>query len=115
MRSRVAKLTCGAVAWIAFGAAAFFIIQSEKQLAEVRAAGRSGARRRASGVGRFRSRPTQAAGARDWLRGGARGAVDHAARSRCQTRGAFHGLARVTRGWLADRGGSIGWRASLRW
>src|SRR5882724_2728618 len=38
MRSRVARLTCGAVAWIAFGAAAFFIIQSEKQIAEMRAA-----------------------------------------------------------------------------
>jgi hypothetical protein len=37
MRSRVARLTCGAVAWIALGAAAFFIIQSEKQIAEVRA------------------------------------------------------------------------------
>src|SRR5205809_3015566 len=41
MRSRVARLTCGAVAWIALGAAAFFIIQSEKQLAEVRAAVRA--------------------------------------------------------------------------
>ena len=41
MRSRVARLTCGAVAWIAFGAAAFFILQSEKQIAAMRAAGRA--------------------------------------------------------------------------
>ena len=41
MRSRVARLTCGAVAWIAFGAAAFFVIQSEKQIVEVRAAVRA--------------------------------------------------------------------------
>src|SRR6267378_1823476 len=41
MRSRVARLTCGAVAWIALGATAFFIIQSEKQIAEVRAAVRA--------------------------------------------------------------------------
>ena len=41
MRSRVARLSCGAVAWIAFGAAAFFIIQSEKQITEMRDAVRA--------------------------------------------------------------------------
>src|SRR4051812_25702849 len=41
MRSRVARVTCGVVAWIALGAAAFFTYQSEKQLAEIRTAARS--------------------------------------------------------------------------
>ena len=38
MRSRAARFTFGAVAWIAFGVAAFFLIQSEKQVAEMQAA-----------------------------------------------------------------------------
>jgi hypothetical protein len=41
MRSRVVRLTCGAVAWIAIGAAAFFIIQYEKQIAAMRDAVRA--------------------------------------------------------------------------
>jgi hypothetical protein len=41
MRSRVARLTCGVVAWIAFGAALFFVIQSETEIAEMREAGRA--------------------------------------------------------------------------
>ena len=38
MRSRAARFTVGAVAWIAFGAAAYFLIQSEKQIAQMQAA-----------------------------------------------------------------------------
>ena len=41
MRSRAVRLSCGAVAWIAIGAAAFFLIRSEKQLAALRAEGRA--------------------------------------------------------------------------
>ena len=41
MRSRAARLSIGAAAWIALGAAAFFIIRSEKQIAETRAAVRA--------------------------------------------------------------------------
>jgi hypothetical protein len=41
MRSRVARLTCGVVAWIALGGAAFFTFQSEKLIAEMRTAARS--------------------------------------------------------------------------
>ena len=41
MRSRAARLSCGVVAWIAIGAAAVFIIRSEKQLAALRADGRA--------------------------------------------------------------------------
>ena len=38
MRSRAARFTFGAVAWIAFGAAAYFLIQSEKQIAQMQTA-----------------------------------------------------------------------------
>ena len=38
MRSSAARLTLGAAAWIAFGAAAFFIVQSEQQLTRRREA-----------------------------------------------------------------------------
>ncbi len=38
MRSRAARFTLGAVAWIAFGAAAYFLIQSEKQIGQMQAA-----------------------------------------------------------------------------
>lgn len=41
MRSRAVRLSCGVVAWIAIGAAAVFIIRSEKQLALLRADGRA--------------------------------------------------------------------------
>ena len=41
MRSRAMRLFCGVVAWIAIGAAAVFIIRSEKQLAALRADGRA--------------------------------------------------------------------------
>ena len=41
MRSRVARLTCVVVAWIALGGAAFFTFQSEKQFAAMRTAARS--------------------------------------------------------------------------
>lgn len=40
MRSRAARLSCGAVAWIAIGCAAFFLFHSEQQLAALRAEGR---------------------------------------------------------------------------
>jgi hypothetical protein len=36
MRSRAARLTFGAVAWIIFGAAAFFLIHSEQQIVQAR-------------------------------------------------------------------------------
>ena len=38
MRSRAARFTFGAVAWIAFGAAAYFLSQSEKHIAQMQAA-----------------------------------------------------------------------------
>lgn len=41
MRSRAVRLSCGVVAWIAIGAAAAFVIRSEKQLAALRADGRA--------------------------------------------------------------------------
>jgi hypothetical protein len=41
MRSRAVRLLCGVVAWIAIGAAAIFIIRSERQLAALRADGRA--------------------------------------------------------------------------
>ena len=41
MRSRAMRLSCGVVAWIAIAAAALFIIRSEKQLAALRADGRT--------------------------------------------------------------------------
>jgi len=41
MRSRAVRLSCGALALIALGAAAYFVIDSEKQLAELRASGRA--------------------------------------------------------------------------
>jgi hypothetical protein len=41
MRSRAVRLSCGALALIALGAAAFFVIHSEKQLAGLRANGRA--------------------------------------------------------------------------
>jgi hypothetical protein len=41
MRSRAVRLSCAVVAWIAIGAAAVFIIRSEKQLAALRADGRA--------------------------------------------------------------------------
>ena len=41
MRSRAVRLTFGAVAWIALGAAAFFLIQSERQIAQMQTAVRA--------------------------------------------------------------------------
>jgi hypothetical protein len=52
MRSRAVRLTCSAAAWIALGAAAFFIVQSEQQIAA-----------RASAVRAFDQRAREAASA----------------------------------------------------
>src|SRR5438067_11089198 len=41
MRSRALRTTCGAIAWIAVGLAAFFLFRSEKQLTELGAAVRA--------------------------------------------------------------------------
>src|SRR3990167_101819 len=41
MRSRAVRLSCGLVAWIAIAAAAVFIVDSERQLAALRADGRA--------------------------------------------------------------------------
>src|SRR5881392_210401 len=41
MRSRTARLAIGSVAWIAIGAAAFFLVRSDKQLTDMRAAVRA--------------------------------------------------------------------------
>jgi hypothetical protein len=45
MRSRAMRLWCGVIAWIAIGAAAFFVFQSEKTLSALRADGRDFDRR----------------------------------------------------------------------
>src|SRR2546429_268695 len=41
MRSRALRTTCGAIAWIAVGLAAFFLFRSEKQITELGAAVRA--------------------------------------------------------------------------
>jgi hypothetical protein len=41
MRSRTARLTVGLVAWLAIGAAAFFLVRSDKQITDLRAAVRA--------------------------------------------------------------------------
>src|SRR5262245_44039169 len=53
MRSRGARLTFGAIAWIAIGAVAYFVFDSEKQIAAQRSAVRDFDGRAGAVVGRL--------------------------------------------------------------